>query len=91
MSSLYTEPAQVALFTGLEPLLDPLKHIVMEQWEFQVESDKDNKKIKSKICDIIRQTTVSVTFLTLLNCDCSFDILVYTHKEFRDTRGVSGE
>ena len=49
MSSLYTEPAQVALFMGLEPLLDPLKHIVMEQWEFQVESDKDKKKIKSKI------------------------------------------
>merc|ERR1719249_389049 len=43
------------------------------------EAVKDEKKIKSEIRDVIRQITASVTFLPLLDCLCSFDILIYTH------------
>ena len=63
---------------------------VLERWEFKIESEKgkegdvvekavkDEKKIKSEIRDVIRQITASVTFLPLLDCLCSFDILIYT-------------
>ena len=46
----------------------------------QETTTKDEKKIKSEIRDVIRQITASVTFLPLLDCICSFDILIYTHK-----------
>merc|ERR1712179_725285 len=49
---------------------------VLERWEFKVE-----KKIKGEIRDVIRQITASVTFLPLLDCLCSFDILIYTHSD----------
>jgi len=68
---------------------------VLERWEFHVEHEmevdkdgvkkvieeavKDEKKIRSEIRDVIRQITASVTFLPLLDCLCSFDILIYTH------------
>lgn len=70
---------------------------VVERWEFKVEYEtetladgttrlvdeavKDEKKIKSEMRDVIRQITASVTFLPLLDCPCSFDILIYTHKD----------
>ena len=46
----------------------------------QESSAKDEKKIKQEIGAVIRQITASVTFLPLLDCLCSFDILIYTHK-----------
>ncbi len=65
----------------------------IERWEFNVEyeqdgsggefvdsSSKDEKKIKLEIRDVIRQITASVTFLPLIDCLCSFDILIYTKK-----------
>ena len=67
----------------------------LERWEFNVEyemedkenqdqprnkTDKDEKKIKQEIRDVIRQITASVTFLPLLDCKCSFDVLIYTQK-----------
>lgn len=66
----------------------------LERWEFNVEydledkenshhrnkTDKDEKKIKQEIRDVIRQITASVTFLPLLDCKCSFDVLIYTNK-----------
>ena len=63
----------------------------LERWEFKIENEvdsegkvvegavKDEKKIKGEIRDVIRQITASVTFLPLLDCLCSFDILIYTH------------
>jgi mitotic spindle assembly checkpoint protein MAD2 len=48
--------------------------------KFRNEADKDVEKIKREIRDVIRQITASVTFLPLLDCLCSFDILIYTHK-----------
>jgi len=66
---------------------------VLERWEFKVENEtkedgkvveeavKDEKKIKGEIRDVIRQITASVTFLPLLDCLCSFDILIYTHSD----------
>merc|ERR1719474_2543697 len=67
----------------------------LERWEFRkkIENEigedgkviensvKDEKKIKGKIRDLIRQITASVTFLPLLDCLCSFDILIYTHSD----------
>ena len=66
----------------------------LERWEFNVEydledkenshhrnkTDKDEKKIKQEIREVIRQITASVTFLPLLDCICSFDVLIYTNK-----------
>ena len=64
----------------------------LERWEFRIENEvgedgkvienavKDEKKIKGEIRDVIRQITASVTFLPLLDCLCSFDILIYTHR-----------
>merc|ERR1712117_48208 len=51
----------------------------------------DEKQIKQEIRDVIRQITASVTFLPLLDCICSFDILIYTHKDLvaPDTWGES--
>nr|ACO10549.1 Mitotic spindle assembly checkpoint protein MAD2A [Caligus rogercresseyi] len=67
---------------------------VLERWEFKIEveketdddgverrvetSAKDIKLIKQEIRDVIRQITASVTFLPLLDCICSFNILLYT-------------
>ena len=65
---------------------------VLERWEFKIENEtgdsgklvdeaiKDEKKIKNEIRDVIRQITASVTFLPLLDCLCSFDILIYTNR-----------
>ena len=65
----------------------------LERWEFKIESEKgvdgkqvetaekDEKKIKAEIRDVIRQITASVTFLPLLDCLCSFDILIYSHSD----------
>ncbi|VDP11352.1 unnamed protein product [Onchocerca flexuosa] len=42
---------------------------------------KDEKKIRQEMADVIRQITASVTFLPLLETQCSFDVLIYTGKE----------
>ena len=44
-------------------------------------SKKDEKTIRKEIGSVIRQITASVSFLPLLDCICSFDILIYTHKD----------
>jgi len=49
--------------------------------KYRETSKKDEKQIKQEIRDVIRQITASVTFLPLLDCICSFDILIYTHKD----------
>jgi len=49
--------------------------------KYRETSKKDEKQIKNEIRDVIRQITASVTFLPLLDCICSFDILIYTHKD----------
>ncbi|XP_023320668.1 mitotic spindle assembly checkpoint protein MAD2A [Eurytemora carolleeae] len=70
---------------------------VLERWEFKIEHEtttsadgtvkfidetsKDEKTIKGEIRDVIRQITASVTFLPLIDCLCSFDILIYTHND----------
>ncbi|XP_064617991.1 mitotic spindle assembly checkpoint protein MAD2A-like [Liolophura sinensis] len=76
---------------------------VLERWQFDVECDKtvtensaprekSEKDIKKEICDVIRQITATVTFLPLLEEACSFDLLVYTDKDFDtpDSWGESG-
>ncbi|VDO74892.1 unnamed protein product [Heligmosomoides polygyrus] len=66
---------------------------VMERWQFDIQTEdlneegenstrqKDEKKIKQEMSDVIRQITASVTFLPLLEEQCSFDVLIYTGKE----------
>ena len=44
-------------------------------------SHKSIKEITAEIQAIVRQITASVTFLPLLNEQCSFDLLVYTNQE----------
>jgi len=64
----------------------------LERWEFQihVEDDvtdtsapktKELKLIQTEIAAIIRQIVASVTFLPSLECQCAFDLLVYTKKD----------
>jgi len=80
---------------------------VLERWEFKIENEmtkdaegndvfvneatKDVKAIKSEIKDVIRQITASVTFLPLLDTLCSFDILIYTHKNIEVDEGNWGD
>jgi len=63
---------------------------VMERWQFDIESidqtetgqtNKDEKRIKREISDVLRQITASVAFLPLLETRCSFDVLIYTFKD----------
>lgn len=64
----------------------------LERWEFEIQTDssvdqnnghheKDQKEIVSEIQAIVRQITSCVTFLPLLNEECTFDLLVYCDKE----------
>lgn len=66
---------------------------VLEKWDFKVDYEgvplnalsnpaeigtKDLKTIQKEIREVIRQITGTVSFLPLLDCLCSFDILTYT-------------
>ncbi|XP_071455289.1 mitotic spindle assembly checkpoint protein MAD2A [Hetaerina americana] len=64
---------------------------VLERWDFCVKyegtvgsdgapevGNKPLKDIQKEIQDVIRQITASVTYLPLLDCICSFDLLIYT-------------
>lgn len=42
---------------------------------------KSEKEIQNEIQAVIRQITASVTFLPILEHDCTFDVLVYTTKD----------
>ena len=46
-----------------------------------ISRDKSEKEIMREIQAIIRQITSSVSFLPMLECPCSFDLLVYTGQE----------
>lgn len=60
-----------------------------ERWNFDIETDKSvaatgsdklESEVKAEIRHLIRQITQCVTFLPLLECPCTFDLLVYTDK-----------
>ncbi|GFT62810.1 mitotic spindle assembly checkpoint protein MAD2A [Nephila pilipes] len=64
----------------------------LERWEFNIQCEgelesggqpksKDIKEIQKEIRNIIRQITASVSFLPLLDNQCSFDVLLYTSKD----------
>ncbi|TYZ62029.1 hypothetical protein PybrP1_011531 [[Pythium] brassicae (nom. inval.)] len=76
----------VVVVTGVET------QEVLERWAFEVHADqsgetnaaaqpKPRKEIMSEIQAIIRQITASVSFLPLLEEQCTFDLLVYTDKD----------
>jgi mitotic spindle assembly checkpoint protein MAD2 len=62
----------------------------IECWDFKVHSEagdgsstknptssKDLKKIQGEIRDVMRQIAATVSYLPLLECICSFDVLIY--------------
>lgn len=65
----------------------------MECWEFNIEyesgdaeltkqnkqltGNKDLKKIQKEIREVMRQISATISYLPLLDCRCSFDILIY--------------
>jgi len=64
----------------------------LERWTFNVETDQDTlstgktkekseKVIMGEIQAIIRQITASVSFLPLLQENCTFDMLIYTNND----------
>lgn len=67
----------------------------LERWAFQVEQAKDKengglvqhqttksvKEISKEIQALVRQITATVTFLPMLDEQCSFEILIYTDKD----------
>ncbi|KAF7991857.1 hypothetical protein HCN44_010658 [Aphidius gifuensis] len=83
---------------------------VLEKWDFKVDYEgkdnndgssdlsevgtKDTQSIRKEIREVIRQITGTVSFLPLLDCLCSFDILTYTvpncgiPKEWDETQPV---
>ncbi|CAI5447713.1 unnamed protein product [Caenorhabditis angaria] len=66
---------------------------VVERWQFDIHTEnveeegenahrqKDEKKIRQEICDVLRQITASVSFLPCLEEPVSFDVLIYTGKD----------
>ncbi|BES93411.1 unnamed protein product [Nesidiocoris tenuis] len=70
---------------------------VMERWDFklQYEQSKDSKLdengepigtkelkvIQNEIRDVLRQICSTVSFLPLLDCQCAFDLLLYTKQD----------
>lgn len=65
---------------------------VIECWDFNVfaeipeagtdilnpKSSKELKKIQGEIRDVMRQIAATISYLPLLECVCSFDVLIYT-------------
>lgn len=70
---------------------------VLECWDFNVQSEtksegenidpnnpkssKDLKRIQQEIGSVMRQISGTVTYLPLLDCICSFDVLIHTVKD----------
>jgi len=69
---------------------------VLECWDFKVQnetkdvitqdpnnpvSNKELKRIQQEIRDVMRQISATVSYLPLLDCICSFDILIHTLKD----------
>ncbi|KAI9225969.1 MAG: DNA-binding protein [Piptocephalis tieghemiana] len=66
---------------------------VMERWQFDIhivdptsdsspqEKPKGEEDVNKEIQAIIRQITASITFLPMLDSDCSFNLLAYTNKD----------
>lgn len=67
---------------------------ILECWDFQVQSEpptdeenvdpknpksnKELKRIQQEIGSVMRQISATVSYLPLLDCICSFDILIHT-------------
>lgn len=74
---------------------------VVECWDFKVtsepimegsdpnkvKSDKDLKKIQAEIRDVMRQIAATVSYLPLLECNCSFDVLIHTRENVEKPDG----
>ncbi|CAD5218411.1 unnamed protein product [Bursaphelenchus okinawaensis] len=60
---------------------------VLERWEFNIETDESfgegqakevcEKRIKQEISDVLKQIVSCVSFLPIIEVDCSFDVLIF--------------
>lgn len=66
---------------------------VLECWDFKVQaqpgdgddtspmnltSSKDLKRVQNEIRDVMRQISATVSYLPLLDCICTFDVMIHT-------------
>lgn len=66
---------------------------VLECWDFKVQaqsgdgqdktpmnltSSKDLKRVQSEIREVMRQISATVSYLPLLDCICTFDVMIHT-------------
>lgn len=66
---------------------------VLECWDFKVQaqpgdgpdtsamnltSSKDIKRVQNEIRDVMRQISATVSYLPLLDCICTFDVMIHT-------------
>ncbi|XP_067613595.1 mitotic spindle assembly checkpoint protein MAD2A [Eurosta solidaginis] len=66
---------------------------VLECWDFKMQaelgdgdtsdaskvtSNKEMKRIQNEIRDVMRQISATVSYLPLLDCICTFDVMIYT-------------
>uniref|UniRef100_A0A0M3I0B4 HORMA domain-containing protein n=1 Tax=Ascaris lumbricoides TaxID=6252 RepID=A0A0M3I0B4_ASCLU len=68
------------LVTSDEKLQQYLKPLLQQVHENSTRQ-KDEKKIRQEMADVIKQITASVAFLPLLEQRCSFDVLIYAGKD----------
>lgn len=69
---------------------------ILECWDFRVQneagdgtdkesgnptSSKELKRIQQEIRDVMRQISATVSYLPLLDCICTFDVLIHTVKD----------
>jgi mitotic spindle assembly checkpoint protein MAD2 len=59
------------------------KETIKENRSSKPATIKSEKEIQNEIQAVIRQITASVTFLPILEHDCTFDVLVYTTKDVK--------
>lgn len=81
----------------------------LECWDFKLQSEpvedpnvdpknptssKELKRIQQEIRDVMRQISATVSYLPLLDCICTFDVLIYTKRDcdvpenWNETEGV---
>mmetsp|Transcript_28761 Transcript_28761/g.32893 ORF Transcript_28761/g.32893 Transcript_28761/m.32893 type:complete len:205 (+) Transcript_28761:26-640(+) len=75
-------------------VIQSLEEQPLERWTFNIETDKNvadgssgveksQKEIQNEIQALMKQITASVSFLPVLDEECTFDLLVYTDVESR--------
>ncbi|KAL0266488.1 UNVERIFIED_CONTAM: hypothetical protein PYX00_009009 [Menopon gallinae] len=75
------EQGTSTLTKGLDKPLQSIENVKPKLEQLPDTGNKDLKEIQREIRDVMLQICSTVSFLPLLDCLCSFDILVYTFKD----------